>query len=39
MNEGDIVEQGNHDDLIAQDGFYAELYHSQFDKAPVVAGG
>jgi len=31
MNEGDIVEQGKHDDLLDQDGFYAELYNSQFD--------
>ena len=33
MNEGDIVEQGKHDDLLDQDGFYAELYNSQFDVA------
>ncbi|MCH5201790.1 MAG: ABC transporter ATP-binding protein [Oscillospiraceae bacterium] len=32
MKDGDIVEQGNHDELIAKDGFYAELYNSQFDK-------
>jgi ATP-binding cassette subfamily B protein len=31
MNEGDIVEQGKHDELLKQDGFYAELYNSQFD--------
>jgi len=31
MNEGDIVEQGNHEELLAKDGFYAELYNSQFD--------
>ncbi len=31
MNEGDIVEQGNHDELLAKKGFYAELYNSQFD--------
>lgn len=31
MNEGDIVEQGSHEDLLAQDGFYAELYNSQFE--------
>jgi len=31
MNEGDIVEQGNHDELLAKNGFYAELYNSQFD--------
>ena len=32
MNHGDIVEQGTHDDLMAQGGFYASLYNSQFDK-------
>ncbi len=32
MKDGDIIEQGNHDELIALDGFYAELYNSQFDK-------
>lgn len=31
MNEGDIIEQGNHADLLAKDGFYAELYNSQFE--------
>ncbi|MFV1948837.1 MAG: ABC transporter ATP-binding protein [Anaerolineales bacterium] len=31
MNEGDIVEQGSHAELLAKDGFYAELYNSQFD--------
>ncbi len=31
MNDGDIVEQGNHDELLAKNGFYAELYNSQFD--------
>jgi ATP-binding cassette subfamily B protein len=30
MNHGDIIEYGNHDELIAADGFYADLYHSQF---------
>ena len=32
MNEGNIIEQGNHDELIAQNGFYASLYNSQFEK-------
>lgn len=32
MKDGDIVEQGNHDELIAKNGFYAELYQSQFAK-------
>ena len=31
MNEGDIVEQGKHEELLAQKGFYAELYNSQFE--------
>jgi len=35
MNEGDIVEQGKHDDLLVEEGFYAELYNSQFEYAEV----
>ena len=35
MREGDIVEQGNHEDLLEQDGFYAELYNSQFENQPM----
>jgi ATP-binding cassette subfamily B multidrug efflux pump len=31
MREGDIVEQGNHEDLLERGGFYAELYNSQFE--------
>jgi ATP-binding cassette subfamily B protein len=31
MNEGDIVEQGNHEELLAKGGFYANLYNSQFE--------
>ena len=31
MNEGDIVEQGSHDELLARDGFYSKLYNSQFE--------
>ena len=31
MNEGDIVEQGKHEQLLEQNGFYADLYYSQFD--------
>ncbi len=33
MNEGDIVEKGNHRDLLAANGFYASLYNSQFEAA------
>ena len=32
MNEGDIIEQGDHNTLMARGGFYAELYNSQFEK-------
>ena len=31
VKDGDIIEQGNHEELLAQNGFYAELYNSQFD--------
>lgn len=33
MNEGDIVEQGNHEELLAKGGFYAKLYNSQFEQS------
>ena len=33
MKDGDIIEQGSHDELLAADGFYAELYKSQFAQA------
>ena len=32
MREGNILEQGNHDQLMEQNGFYADLYNSQFDE-------
>ena len=32
LNEGDIVEQGNHEELMAKGGFYANLYNSQFEE-------
>lgn len=32
MDHGDIVEQGNHEELLAKDGFYAKLYNSQFEE-------
>ena len=33
MKDGDIIEQGNHQTLLNQNGFYAQLYNSQFEKA------
>ena len=33
MKDGDIIEQGNHKDLLAKNGFYANLYNSQFEGA------
>ena len=33
MKNGDIVEQGSHSELLEQNGFYSELYNSQFDDA------
>ena len=35
MKDGDIIEQGNHEELLAKNGFYANLYNSQFED--VVA--
>jgi len=37
MNRGRIVEQGNHESLLARGGFYAELYNSQFTEALAEA--
>jgi ATP-binding cassette subfamily B multidrug efflux pump len=34
MNDGDIVEQGTHHELLARRGFYADLYNSQFEYVP-----
>jgi ATP-binding cassette, subfamily B, multidrug efflux pump len=33
MKDGDILESGNHNELLSKDGFYAELYNSQFENA------
>ena len=33
MKDGDIIEQGSHEELLAENGFYAELYNSQFVDA------
>jgi len=32
MKDGDIVEQGNHNELLKKNGFYATLYNSQFES-------
>ena len=32
MKDGDICEQGNHEELMRKGGFYADLYNSQFEK-------
>ena len=31
MRDGDIIEQGSHDELMSEGGFYCDLYNSQFD--------
>jgi ATP-binding cassette, subfamily B, multidrug efflux pump len=36
MREGDLVEQGTHEELLAQGGFYAELYNSQCDNLSMI---
>ncbi|KAA6451895.1 ABC transporter ATP-binding protein [Bacillus swezeyi] len=37
MNNGDIIEKGNHDELLQQNGFYADLYNSQFSREEAVS--
>ena len=37
MNEGNVIEQGRHDELIEKDGFYANLYNSQFHTATATS--
>ncbi len=36
MDQGDVMETGTHDELMEQDGFYADLYNSQFAEKPAV---
>lgn len=38
MKDGDIIEQGSHEELMAQGGFYSDLYNSQFEPIQAVAG-
>ena len=35
-SEGNIIEQGTHESLMKQNGFYAELYNSQFEKDEAI---
>ena len=36
MDHGDIVEQGTHEELLARNGFYADIYNSQFEHAEAA---
>ena len=36
MNHGSVIETGTHDELMAKDGFYADLYNSQFSEKAAV---
>ncbi len=38
LKDGDIIEQGTHQQLLQKDGFYASLYNSQFERAAAEAG-
>ena len=38
LNNGDIIEQGNHVELLAAGGFYAEMYNSQFERRVIEHG-
>ena len=33
LKDGDVIEQGTHEQLLSQGGFYADLYNSQFERA------
>ncbi len=37
MKDGDIIESGSHEELLRRNGFYAELYNSQFEQAPEAS--
>ena len=36
LRDGDVIESGTHEELMSQNGFYCELYNSQFEKAQAV---
>ena len=36
MKDGDIIEQGNHEELLSKKGFYADLYNSQFENKAIA---
>ena len=36
LRDGDVIEQGNHEQLLKQNGFYAELYNAQFANPSVA---
>ena len=36
MKDGDIIEQGSHEELLAKGGVYAQLYNSQFEKTQTA---
>ncbi|MEK3967427.1 MULTISPECIES: ABC transporter ATP-binding protein [Paenibacillus] len=38
MNQGSVIEKGNHEELLAQGGFYADLYNSQFSERDLDVG-
>ncbi|WP_339245341.1 ABC transporter ATP-binding protein [Paenibacillus sp. FSL R10-2796] len=38
MNQGSVIEKGNHEELLAQGGFYADLYNSQFSEGDLDVG-
>jgi ATP-binding cassette subfamily B protein len=37
MNQGDIIEQGTHQELLEAKGFYADMYNAQFDDTQSTA--
>jgi ATP-binding cassette subfamily B protein len=38
IKDGNVVEQGDHETLLQRNGFYAELYRSQFELLPEAVG-